>query len=320
MNPSTPNTRTFASLGPGFRKALAIVSYVYLALPLFIFAVGWLKPAIGVAFAFALSVGLFLALRDIGRWQPPPHENGGEAAGRLGARARFKIAFILAATFAWTLLSGIGGYGFQRFTDYLKHNALLHDLAAQHWPVHYASVGFLNGATGRLGYYLAYYLPPGLAGRWFGKAFLNPAVFVWSFLGVLIGLCWFFYLVRRLSLRAFAMFVLFGGMNYLASVVVNKSFPSGTNHVDTWFGWATYPPFTATFFWAPQHMIPGWILSGMLLSCIFQRIHGRSLVFLWSLSVFWSPFLMIGLFPFVVYAFVAAKNRRDFFSYENTIR
>ncbi len=99
------------------------LTIAYLAAPYLLFACGWLRTAYAAATAIALVVAAV-------------------AAARRGPAAREEVArapganrwLVLAVTVFVLVLSGVGALAPQH-GDWLKHNAVLHDLATKPWPV-----------------------------------------------------------------------------------------------------------------------------------------------------------------------------------------
>ncbi|MGE4054982.1 MAG: hypothetical protein AB7F99_09300 [Vicinamibacterales bacterium] len=108
-------------------RSLEAVTLWYLALPVLMFFLGWLRlpwAAISAsALVWAVSVSLDAVRRDPGSESPELH--------RL--RDWLPPASILVLVVA---LCGSGGFGIQMW-DWDKHNALLADLIGSPWPVAY---------------------------------------------------------------------------------------------------------------------------------------------------------------------------------------
>jgi hypothetical protein len=81
---------------------------------------------------------------------------------------------------AWTVLSGIGGFGFQT-GDFLERDAVLWELITRPWPV--LGHGHAEGATNQLAlsYSVAWYLPAAVAGKLCGwTAAQWPLLWCWG--------------------------------------------------------------------------------------------------------------------------------------------
>ena len=108
--------QTRSQLSRGNLSQLAII---YLALPLFLFLLGWLRFYYAIPLVALLS---YLLLHWLG-------------AIKTEARLPWRsvLVCIVVATL-WVGLGGTGGIGYQ-FHDYLKHDAVLKALVFQQWPV-----------------------------------------------------------------------------------------------------------------------------------------------------------------------------------------
>jgi len=261
-------------------RLLAQCSLAYLALPVAIFLGTWLNPWIGWPALLLLGV-LIARCRRLG---------AGTAAENTAPKPqlwrRIMPGLILAVLVA---ISGVGGLGYQDF-DWQKHNAMLHDLVSGSWPVHYAVWGgcWLN-------YYIAYYLPAAVVGRLLGWTAANVALVVWTLAGFLIAWHW----VRRLSgagmLLSLAVFVGFSGLDMVGQIA------KGTQcviplHLEWWAAFAQYSSNMTLMFWVPQHAIPGWILTSLLL---YWHREDKPVSFApcIAMAVVWSPFVAMGLLP-----------------------
>lgn len=62
---------------------------------------------------------------------------------------------------------------------------------------------------------------------------------------------------------------------------------------------------TTLLYWVPQHAIGGWLVVALLLSYIIEKRSKSIIVFIFSLSILWSPIVMIGLIPILIAAWIA---------------
>lgn len=279
-------------------RTLFVLSLAYLALPILIFCAGWLTPVWAVVAIAALAAALFGASRWVGR------AARGEAPGEEAAQVTPLVLVVYALVCGlWLYLAGVGGYGFQD-SDWIKHEALLKDLIREPWPVLYQ----VYGVSTALVYYLAYYLPAALIGKWGGWDAANLALFGWTWLGLMLAVLWFGLLIRSLSLRALLLFVIFAGLDAIGYLLTGPPEWLQLRHLE---GWSTlnlqYSAVASSLFWAPQHALPGWIGAGLMLYLLEGRGVGLTLLPP-ALTALWSPFVALGLLPFTVAGFFSAEG------------
>jgi hypothetical protein len=287
---------------------LMFISALYLALPHLIFFVGWLRWYWALLAAGAVGMALYgtwrSALQSIVREQV-------EHAGEVGSSfvfTREHALMIGGICLIWLTIAGIGGFVPQDY-DWNKHNTVLNSLILKPWPTIYR----VYKVDIPLIYYIGYYLPAALIGKIGGWFWANVALFVWSFVGLFIALLWFCILVRRVTYAVLAVFIVFSGLD-----VIGKGFsvytqmwrlnPSSWQHIDPWTGFIQYSSNATLLNWVPHQALAGWIITGMLLYCLV-RLRRREIILLpFGLSAFWSPFVTIGLIPYLVLDFLIDKE------------
>jgi len=279
---------------------LVITTLGYLALPVFLFCLGWLQLPWAIGFTLILGLGLWLAIADF------RHEELAQALNIGLQRVTWRGgAATVVVCLGLILISGVGGYGYQT-GDWAKHEILLKDLVDYPWPVFYDYYGVTIGLV----YYVAYYLPPALIGKLGGILLANQALVVWTLAGLLLSVFWFALLIKRSLVGGLRFFLLFSGLSsigFLLRFYTPFELLAGAPDLNT-APWQTHPalwaavwqysPHVRGLFWVPQHVLHGWLLTGMVLFILETTPTRRSLLFLWALSALWSPFVTIGLAPF----------------------
>ena len=279
---------------------LRIASLFYLAAPLLIFMAGWFRWYWGIAFCAAVIMGFVATVRH------PPLEDRDQNT-TIQIRPSF-VFLVLVAALALLGLSGIGGLGYQE-SDWVKHNAILGSLIQKTWPVTFS----IEGQATPLTYYISYYLPSALVGKALGWTAANLFLWAWSLFGLGLAMTWFLVLVGRQRLWVLLLFVFFSGLDlvgWLLTKVVGFQH-CGFGHIEWWAHPWQYSAFLSSIFWAPQHAFVGWILSALFIHHILTSTGRGSLLFVWSLSVMASPFVAVGLAPFLL---------ADFFLREGPMR
>jgi hypothetical protein len=271
---------SLAALGGGLR----VVTAVYLAFPVWLFLIGWLRPLPGLLLAALLAAGVWRFAVDSRR---DPDASSGEVG--LGGLALVAVALILL-----TLISGAGGFGHQQ-PDWWKHNSVLRDLVRQPWPVAYRT----SEGPVALVYYVGYYLPAAVVGKLGGWEIANFALYGWTLLGMLLVGLWVVVLTRAHPLLCAVVLVTFSGIdvwsntledglrNTLEEVRAGSFFRSQRLYL--------YGSVATSLYFAPQQALAAWLCTSLLLDAVARRDGAFPVLLLGSLSLLWSPFVSIGL-------------------------
>lgn len=269
-----------------FAKYLPGLTVMYLSFPVGLFFLGWLRIPLAVGLILLFAFALYLSLKSLWQLQETRevHDDSSISLSRL--------LLCLLPGIVLIMISGAGGWGFQD-SDWLKHNAILHDVMSNSWPVMY------NTAVGpvMLVYYIAYYLPAAYVGKVFGWQIANHVLFLSTLIGVLLSILWVLLLTQAKPLLCGAVFVIFSGMDILGNIIVNAS---KWDHIEAWSGIGQYSSNVALLFWVPQQAIPGWLITALLLYCAWNNRLHHSWIFYIALSCLWAPFITIGLIPLSV--------------------
>lgn len=283
--------------------------------PLIIWLVGWFQWWFGTLAAALLILSLWQALS--GSW-------------RVSTRfATFALLFLAAL---WVMTTAAGGvFDFHNF-DWVKHRLLFLEVARDDWPTRLST--YLE-TPAFLRYYLGFYMAPGLIGRFLGLASLNWAVPLWTWCGVSLILVLFTRGTCGWKMYATALIcIFFSGMDIVRIALIDGlhwfelSFDlKGWPQVDfglrgLWGGTMglalDYWSNMRSLMWVPQHFI-----SGMLYALLLIQLQHQARFLLVSgvvvaTSVFWSPFVAIGLLPLVA-ALLVSNGMRPFISWQNLL-
>lgn len=286
-------------------RYLLPLSLIYLAIPNILFAAGWLK------WYYALPCTLLIVFPLVRAWRRAGAPTAAQqtAAPTLGPS---HLALLLSTVLLLMLLSGIGGWGYQE-TDWLKHNAIFKDLFERPWPVIYD----FGGNDLPLVYYLAYYLPPAFLGKLAGWVPANHALFAWSLLGLALALLWFLVLNRRAGATVLFTFAFFSGLDIVGRLLITPLIaiiqPEASellrwDHIEGWaYGWQ-YSSNATLLFWVPNQALAGWIATGALMYLIQHTRSKTYHLFILSLTALWSPFVCLGLLPFLLADLLAGQG------------
>ena len=274
---------------------LAIVSYIYLALPLGIFFISWLRAPYAIILVGALIVAGILLYKDL------------KLRTFAFPTITFRHFLLLSLVLVWIYFSGAGEFSFQN-GDWIKHNAILSDLTSSEWPIRYDLVGQENTF---LNYYLGWYMVPATVGKIYQNlhmAFI--AQYVWTTFGVLLSFAWLSNIIKKPHWSLYVFFILFATADSLGIILLRNT--NLLNFITPLEHWSTheYSSFTTLLFWVPGQAIGIWIVMGVLFS-MYKNNRLQSFPIWIALLMFWSPFGVIGLMPFITYMVYRAYKQGD---------
>jgi hypothetical protein len=282
------------TMSKGTKDWLSLFIICYLALPLILFWAGWFSVWVALPAIVAFIWLVFGQFRLLSIASPT------DVSASLGC--------ILLA-FVWVYLAGVGGFRPQHF-DYFKHNLIFNNLVVYDWPVRYADGSWLC-------YYLAYYLPAaGLAKMVGGLAMVHYYIFGWAWLGLIL----LFLLLYRIGSWGLLIFFMFFN-SIEAILLVYEGFKLPYTFTDTLIDlWANdhtielvmspgglaFPSHVESLTAVPQHAIGGWLVVGLFLNFISHSADKKNAILPLLLTIvlaYWSPFVVVGMLPFVGYWF-----------------
>jgi hypothetical protein len=289
-NPTTAATGhpVRAESRPGY-DWLDVAAFAYLALPVVLFLLGWLRWWVGVP----LTGLLLLGARDL---MPTAVGASGPWAVRWGV-----AVLVLAVAAGWSSLGGAGHLFFANF-DWQTRDLVLRDLVLGAWPVGY---GLREGAELVLRAPIGFFLPAAAAGKMFGLQFADPALLVWTALGVALFLGLAASRVRGWPavLLLVTVLVLFSGMDIVGTTLRGglqlAQHLRPTDHIEWWADRFQFSSHTTQLFWVPNHALAGWIATALLVRHADRPEFARLLPLIVALIPIWSPLTAIG---FVVLA------------------
>lgn len=298
-------------------KTLNQLTIIYIALPLLIFLISWLKSYIAiisvVLFIYAIYVAYFKNIKIKFK--------------NLVNKKNF-IFVILIFSFLWCYFAGLGGLWSQS-ADYDCRNAIFRDLINHSWPLYY------NSADSAMVYYMGYWLPSAVLAKIFlfvspVLAFLIGNIFLllYSIIGISLIFLHILYTVQikncfETSL-VILLFIFFSGMDiigvyYLGSV-------SHMFHIDFWAITinAEFSSITSVLFWVFNQGLPAWLLTMMFYNNN-NKIENFGIIAV--LCFFCSPLPFVGLALFLILYTIKqfdeykSKNKyiKNIFSIQNII-
>jgi len=298
-----------------FHRLLRATTAFYLVFPTLFFAYGWLKWPFNFITVLLIMFFLVYTTKDIYITVKYLWENQREYI-----YTRKTIGWVIATTLTiitWLSFSGIGGIGYQN-DDYRAKNALFNDLINQSFPL----TATFSGVTTKIVYYYNYYLPSVAMGKIFGWKIANFSIFLWSLVGIMLAFAWFLTIsqvsLRKKTYKLFPLALIFclaGGLDFIGAYIFKDLSFSWSRHIEFWVEYYQYSSNTTLVYWAPQHAIPAWLLTGMVVTSIYKTQNLKYIAMSIAASILWSPFAIIGIFPYLIvllFSYILSSQKRFF--------
>lgn len=278
-------------------KTLFALSYAYLAIPVLLFLLGWIKPVFAVPLSALIVYACVASTRNA------------KAAQTRFFEKPWKALLILAVLLIWVLSSGIGGLAWQNRWDHMYRNAIFRDLVSYPWPVVRVS-----GEETLLCYYIGFWLPSAAVGKLFGHSIGYWSQIVWAFFGVALAFGLISEYLKKVSYRALMIFVFFSGLDILVYLLYQAHFGElglvparllGGEHLELTLNKFNSSSNTTLLYWLYNQAIPFWVGFPLLL----QQKNNRSRLFAFMLMLLSAPFPAVALAPLVAFEFFS--GRRD---------
>ena len=270
----------------GIHRAVVLMTYIYLALPMVIFLLGWCKLLVGIPLACVCVWSLVLCYRK--------RENFIELEWKLSQADKWKLAVIAAVIFAWVALSGIGGYAWQN-SDHAWRNRMLNILVEYEWPPTSGERGFT--------YYIGTWLPAALVGKISDLDKAYVALFLWILLGVFLVYALICIWRKKIVLWPLMILIFFSGLDIIGSNIFTDNVISiwGTEHLEWWaakFQYKLqYTSNTSQLYWVFNQAIPVWLVMVLL----FVDEPPKNMIWVSTLIAITSTLPFIGMVPIMVY-------------------
>ena len=276
-------------------RRLTRISILYLTLPFILFCLGWLRlpVAIPIAALILWVIWKLFTQSPITNYQLPALQS---------------TFYLLLITALWLLLSGVGGYTFQNW-DHHWRNAVFHDLIAYDFPVIYSSPE--KGPVKALVYYVGCWLPAAWVGKFLGWQAANFALFLWTWLGVLLVALQLGNALKTSAVKTVLLLIFFSGLDSLGALFFARGYPTlfpPIQHLEIWSGDLQYSSFTTQLFWVFNQAVPAWLCIALLAGEPIANYQSADLpispvahkLFAYSLCFFFAPLAALGLFPYLV--------------------
>jgi hypothetical protein len=301
-------------------KNLHRISILYLTFPFILFCFGWLRLSIAIPISLIILFTLYQLLSQ----SPIPQSSNSLITNYEIPKHQLPTLLI---TFAWLILSGLGGYAFQNW-DHHWRNAVFHDLINFDFPVYYSQPE--SGPVKMLVYYVGYWLPSAIVGKFFGWDIANLFLFLWSWLGIILVTLQLSNFLKTSAIKTTLLLIFFSGLDSLGVLFFPQEYPTlfpAVTHLEIWSGSLQYSSFTTQLFWVFNQAIPAWLCIIVIASEAKQshvelgiasgekQVHPRNdvIIFIWSLCFFFAPLASIGLFPYLLIKIFKEQNIKSLF-------
>ena len=276
-------------------------TYVYLALPLLLFLMTWLRLEFMVVMV-VLFLGAF--------YKAFPCSD--DKTIMIDKKTWCTLGII---AFIWCFCGGIGYFYYQSF-DYHFRNAVFRDLINYEWPV------FYDKANTPLVYYMAFWLPVALIGKLLivcnieaETAFYiaNIFLFLYALFGVLLIFC---HITKAIGGNCFKHimigilgFVFFSGLDIIGQTffVVEKA--PFKHHIEWWAQFLQYSSHTTSMFWVFNQFIP----TALLTLLFYNERNIKNFGFFKWLKGFTEPILMVA---YAVKRLLEVESKKQFIAEE----
>ena len=264
------------------KKTNVVAAYLYISIPIGIFLATWLRWYIALPAVLLFVFGLFMMIKEAPSvWCPQKNHT-----------TKRNAIISIAIVFFIVYLSGVGMLSYQN-PDHYCRNSIFEALCDNSWPVYAVSN---NGNDVSLVYYISFWLPSAIGGKFFGKTAGYCCMALWTVLGIAIFYSLFCSFVKKFKVWPLVTFFSFSGLDILLWFLIGKGEPN-VSHIE-WSVFAfQYSSFTTQLFWVFNQAVPAWIITMLLL---LQK-NNRNIVFLISLTLLNSPIPFIGILPIVVF-------------------
>ena len=266
--------------------------YTYLAIPVILFFLFWLKRPIGIPAALLVLWGIFLCCKE--------HDFQSVGSIPLTAFQKGKIVAIFLLVSFWVILSGIGGYVWQN-SDHDVRNEIFNVMVENPWPVYSNTPEHTP-----LVYYIGFWLPSAAVGKLFGMRAGCLFLVFWTVTGIL--LCYALICLKRkkVSLWPLLLFICFSGLDVVGTMLVQTDTLDffGAAHLEWWASQFQFSSMTTQLFWVFNQAVPAW------LACTFLFLYERpkNIFFTLSMLPLVSTFPFVGMIPFAVYFLISRSK------------
>lgn len=295
-------------------KALPLIGYLYLALPIFVFCIGYLKWYFIVASVAAFLILGYFVIKKI---------PGASFVLPKTKKDIIKFFSIIALIVLVIIISGIGNNGAQT-TDLYWRNTIFEELVTKDWPA--SQEGYnTSGEYVRyyLVYYIGFYMVPAAVGKMFGLSAGYAFISIWAIIGLIIVYFSINSYYKRIVIMPFVFVLFFSGLDLFAKLFNNfvpmvYAFRAG-DYYTAFFShleWMTVGSKGVAFelsavitqlFWTFNNAIPMFVMIAMC----FLLNQKKNIILLTSLLVLPSTLVCFGV-AVIIIVLLFVRDEGDF--------
>lgn len=276
-------------------KGLKLFTISYLALPVLLFFIFWIKPIYSIILIVVFLYSFYQYSKN--------------SKKSYLAIPLWQLISVVIIVGIWVFISGAGGWGFQS-PDLAKHSSIYKDIIENGSPTSY----IYHSKKIYLSAYLGYYISIPLIFGSLPWPIMMSIITIFTFLGAILGVFWFCILAKSFSPKWVLFFMLVGGLDFAGLIngegitkafsIIREDFynklPFFAISIDPKM-LLLYEGNTHSLFWGPQHALVCWLATGLFTYEWFvEKSIKYSPVYL-ILVPFWSPFILLGLTPIIIY-------------------
>lgn len=287
------------------RNFILAGSYLYLALPVLIFFVGWCRWYVGIPAACILAASVVLCFKE---HQRKGYHDAPEKESERLSIDWFKLAAIVVVVLVWLGLSGVGGYAWQN-ADHPIRNELFILLVKEKWPLVKEIAAAGGTETRGMVYYLGYWLPAAAVGKLFGLKVGWAVQYVWAAAGILLMYAWICIWRKKVAVWPLWILIFFSGLDCVGMLLGSREelVIFGELHLEAWAPYYQFSSMTTQLFWVFNQAVPAWLLAAL----VFLGEKPRNMCFLASLTILTSTFPFAGMLPYIVYFMIVRSEWED---------
>lgn len=278
-------------------------TYLYLALPVIIFCIGWCRWYYGIPAAAAIAAAVICCIRE--------YRGGMQKTFVLEKEDWIRAAAVVLLVLLWVGLSGVGGYVWQN-TDHAYRNEMFALLAEEEWPLRKEAAAGSQLPGRGIVYYIGSWLPAAVAGKMFGFSAGRAALYLWTSAGILLMYGQICIWRKKISVWPLVLLIFFSAPDALGTLLGTADTLQvfGDQHLEWWPQYYQFSSITTQLFWVYNQAVPAWLLFAL----VFLDEKPGNMIFLSSLLMLTSTLPFLGLLPYLVYFMIKRSVWRSFSS------
>ena len=278
------------------------MSLGFIALPIIIFFLGYLRLYVGIPLALLFILAYVLSVRDASKDQEK------NLLSRNDTDIKIPVGYLIGFAVTAVVLSLVSGVGEFIFTlnDHPYRRAIMNDLVNYKWPVIYdystqtnpdviKEIGRTSGNYAFM-YYFTYWLPAALVGKIGGAYAANMALMLWNAIGIFLTFVGVSKIIGRACFTVPFVYICFAGLDILPNIVHTFVEWDCWNGMEVWAPVLAYMSNFAELTSVFHQCVPCWLI----VTLIMMSYNTRSLGLTGGILFAYSPWGIIGLFPLAI--------------------